>query len=131
MNNFETVIIERELNANIEKVWKAITQEQFINEWLMQNDFLLEQDHKFTLKGDWGSVECIIIDYQEPNYLAYSWVGLGIDTIVNFNLSKTTNGTLLKMTQSGFKQGQEQAANGAKFGWSKFLDNLSNILKGI
>ena len=51
-----SVVVERELAAPPEKVWRALTQPHLIEEWLMKNDFKPAVGHRFNLSGEWGGV---------------------------------------------------------------------------
>src|SRR3954466_16423920 len=53
---------------------------------------------------------------------------LGLESIVTWTLTPTNTGTHLRMEQSGFRPDQQQAYQGAKFGWQKFFTNLEQIL---
>ncbi len=48
----QSVIMEREFPHPPERVWRALTQPQLIQEWLMKNDFQLLIGHPFELRGD-------------------------------------------------------------------------------
>jgi uncharacterized protein YndB with AHSA1/START domain len=123
-----TVTVERELPFPPAKIWRALTQPHLIAEWLMQNDFALAIDHRFTLRGDWGSVECRVIEIETDKTLAYTWGAMGLESTVTLTLTPTTTGTHLRMDQTGFKPDQPQAFNGAKFGWQKFLGQLEQVV---
>jgi uncharacterized protein YndB with AHSA1/START domain len=123
-----TVTVERELPFAPAKVWRALTQPHLIAEWLMQNDFVLAIDHRFTLRGDWGSVECRVIEIEPDKSLVYTWGGMGLESTVTLTLTPTTTGTHLRMDQAGFKPDQPQAFHGAKFGWQKFLGQLEQVV---
>ena len=65
----------------------------------------------------------------EPNrMLSYSWGAMGLESIVTWTLSPSSTGTHLRMEQSGFRTDQEQAFQGAKFGWKKFFGQLEQVL---
>jgi uncharacterized protein YndB with AHSA1/START domain len=123
-----TVTVERELPFPPAKIWRALTQPHLIAEWLMQNDFVLAIDHRFTLRGDWGSVECRVIEIETDKTLAYTWGAMGLESTVTLTLTPTTTGTHLRMDQTGFKPDQPQNFNGAKFGWQKFLGQLEQVV---
>lgn len=123
-----TVTIERELPFAPDRVWRALTQPHLIAEWLMQNDFVLAVDHRFTLRGDWGSVECRVVEIEPNRSLSYSWDAMGLESVVTWTLTPTTAGTHLRMEQTGFKPDQTQAYQGAKFGWQKFFGQLEQVL---
>jgi uncharacterized protein YndB with AHSA1/START domain len=123
-----TVVVEREIPYPPEKIWRALTQPHLIEEWLMKNDFELVADHKFNLRGDWGSVDCQVLKIQPMRMLSYSWEAHGLESIVTWTLTPTGTGTTLRMEQSGFRSDQEQAYRGAKMGWGNFLAKLEQVL---
>ncbi len=53
---------------------------------------------------------------------------MGLESVVTWTLTPSGNGTHLRMEQSGFRPDQQQAYQGAKYGWPKFLDNLEQVL---
>ncbi len=124
----QTVVVERDLSFTPEKIWRALTQPHLIQEWLMKNDFKAELGESFTMLGDWGSVECKVLESEPSKKLVYTWVGMGIDTFVTWELIPTEKGTRLRMEQTGFSQDQTQARNGAEHGWNQFLENLEGVL---
>ena len=126
-----SVVLERELPHPPEKIWRALTQPHLIAEWLMQADFLPVLDHRFTLRADWGTVDCQVITVEPNRSLAYSWVALGLDSVVTWTLTPTGTGTLLRMEQAGFRTDQKQAYHGARFGWQKFFTGLEQVLARI
>jgi uncharacterized protein YndB with AHSA1/START domain len=123
-----TVIVEREIPHAPEKVWRALTQAQLIEEWLMKTDFQPVADHKFTLRCDWGSVDCQVIKIQPQTTLSYSWAAHGLQSVVTWTLTPTSKGTTLRMEQSGFRADQEQAYRGATMGWGNFFAKLEHVL---
>jgi uncharacterized protein YndB with AHSA1/START domain len=127
-SEIRSVIVEREIPFPPARIWRALTQPHLIAEWLMQNDFVLAIDHRFTLRGDWGSVECRVIEIETDKTLAYTWGAMGLESTVTLTLTPTTTGTHLRMDQTGFKPDQPQNFNGAKFGWQKFLGQLEQVV---
>jgi uncharacterized protein YndB with AHSA1/START domain len=123
-----TVVVEREIPYAPEKIWRALTQPHLIEEWLMKNDFEPVADHKFTLRGDWGSVDCQVIKIQPHTTLSYSWAAHGLESVVTWTLTATSKGTKLRMEQTGFRPEQEQAYRGAKMGWGNFFAKLEQVL---
>jgi uncharacterized protein YndB with AHSA1/START domain len=57
----KTLIVEREMPHSLEKIWRALTQEPLIEEWLMKNDFQPVVNHRFDLRADWGVVNCQVL----------------------------------------------------------------------
>lgn len=126
-----TVVMEREFPYPPAKIWRALTQPHLIAEWLMKTDFQPVQDHRFTLSADWGAVDCRVLEIESERALTYTWDALGLESVVAWTLTQTPAGTLLRMEQTGFKPGQEQAYNGAKFGWPRFFGALEDLLARI
>jgi uncharacterized protein YndB with AHSA1/START domain len=128
MNNIATetrsVIVEREIAYPAEKIWRALTQPHLIAEWLMRNDFQPLADHRFTLSGDWGSVDCRVLEIEPHKTLSYSWDAMGLESVVTWTLTPTAGGTRLRMEQAGFRHDQEQAYRGAQYGWQQFFTKL-------
>jgi len=131
MNNTATqtlsVIVEREITFPPAKIWRALTQPHLIEEWLMKNDFKPVMNHRFNLRGDWGAVDCRVTAIEPEKTLSYTWSAMGLESVVMWTLTPTSGGTLLRMEQSGFKPDQQQAYQGAKFGWQKFFANLEQV----
>lgn len=123
-----SVVIEREFPFPAEKIWRALTQPHLIEEWLMKNDFKPILGHHFALRADWGAVACEVVEVEPNSTLSYTWAALGLDSIVTWTLTPTGTGTHLRMEQSGFRPDQQQAYQGARFGWGRFFGNLEQVL---
>jgi uncharacterized protein YndB with AHSA1/START domain len=124
-----SVVVEREFAHAAEKIWRALTQPHLIQEWLMQSDFLPKVNHSFKFTADWGSVDCRVLEVEPHQSLSYTWNAYGLESVVVWTLIPTKSGTLLRMEQAGFRMDQEQAFQGAKFGWAKFFEGLENSLQ--
>lgn len=123
-----SVIVEREIAFPPEKIWRALTQPHLIQEWLMKNDFKPVPDHRFKLTAEWGSVDCRVLEIEPNRTLAYTWDAYGLESTVTWTLTPIGSGTHLRMEQAGFRPDQEQAYQGAKFGWQRFFENLEQVL---
>jgi uncharacterized protein YndB with AHSA1/START domain len=123
-----SVVVERDMPHPPEKVWRALTQPHLIDEWLMKTDFKPVLDHRFTLRAEWGTVDCQVMAIEPNKSLSYRWDALGLETVVTWTLTPTSSGTHLRMEQIGFRPDQQQAYQGAKFGWPKFFANLEQVL---
>jgi uncharacterized protein YndB with AHSA1/START domain len=132
MNDIATdtrsVIVERDFPHPPERIWRALTEPHLIAEWLMQNDFRPAVDHRFNLRGDWGVVDCRVVEIEPQKTLCYTWDAMGLESVVTWTLTRTRTGTHLRMEQAGFRRDQERAYQGAKFGWQKFFGNLEHVL---
>jgi uncharacterized protein YndB with AHSA1/START domain len=130
-NDTKTLIVEREMPHPLEKIWRALTQGPLIEEWLMKNDFEPVVGHRFDLRADWGVVNCQVLAVEQNKTLSYGWDALGLKSVVTWTLTPTSTGTSLRMEQSGFRPDQEQAYQGAKFGWQKFFAALERVVGGL
>ncbi len=130
-NETRSVIVEREMPHSLEKVWRALTQGQLMEEWLMKNDFQPVVGHKFSLRADWGAVDCQVVTVEPKTMLSYTWAAYGLESIVRWTLTPTSTGTHLRMEQSGFRPDQKQAYHGARHGWPRFFANLEQVLARI
>ena len=123
-----SVVVEREISFPPEKIWRALTQPHLIEEWLMKNDFKPVMDHRFKLTADWGAVECQVLEVEPHKTLSYTWAAYGLESVVTWTLTPTGKGTRLRMEQMGFRPDQEQAYQGAKYGWQQFFGKLEQTL---
>ena len=53
---------------------------------------------------------------------------MGLKSTVTWTLTPTGAGTHLRMEQAGFRPDQQQAFQGARFGWQKFFANLEQVV---
>ncbi|MDB5496405.1 MAG: polyketide cyclase [Phenylobacterium sp.] len=122
------VVVEREIPFPPEKIWRALTQPHLIEEWLMKNDFKPVVGHSFNLRADWGAVDCQVQAVEPNKTLSYTWGAMGLESVVTWTLTPTSTGTHLHMEQSGFRPDQQQAYQGANYGWRKFFANLEQVV---
>jgi len=123
-----SVVVEREVAFPPEKIWRALTQPQLIEEWLMKNDFKPVVGHRFDLRADWGAVDCQVLEVEPNKTLSYTWGAFDLKSVVTWTLTPTGTGTHLRMEQSGFRPEQPQYYQGAKAGWQQFFANLEQVL---
>jgi len=128
-----TVVVERELPHPPEKVWRALTTPHLIEAWLMKNDFAPQLGHHFTLRGDWGSVDCEVTVLEPNEALSYTWTAMGLATVVDLSLTPTGAGTRLRVEQSGFptEPSTDRYFTGAEWGWQKFTAALEEVVAGL
>ena len=133
MTDTRTLILEREMPFAPEKIWRALTEGTLIKEWLMDNDFQPIVGHKFNLRArpvpNWNGVIDGDVRIVKPNKkLSYSWIAMGLESVVVWTLTRTATGTLLRLEHSGFRADQEHAFKGANYGWQKFLGQLEHAV---
>ena len=131
-----TLVIEKEMSHPPQKIWRALTQGALIKEWLMDNDFQPVVGHKFNFRSTpnphWDGIIQSEVLVVEPNQkLSYTWSSLGLVTVVVWTLTATGGGTLVRMEQSGFRADQDQAYQGANYGWRKFVSLLEKVVNGL
>jgi uncharacterized protein YndB with AHSA1/START domain len=126
-NDTKTVIVEREMPHALEKIWRALTQGTLIEEWLMKNDFKPVVGQRFEFRADWGAVDCRVLAVEPNKTLSYTWEAFGLKSVVTWTLTATGTGTQVRMEQSGFREDQQQAYQGAKYGWQKFFAGLERV----
>jgi uncharacterized protein YndB with AHSA1/START domain len=132
----QTLVIEREMPHPPEKVWRALTQGQLIQEWLMTNDFQPVVGHRFSFRAtpvrNWnGVIECEVLVVEPLERLAYTWGALGLGSTVTWTLTPTEGGTHLRMEQTGFESESGANYKGASYGWKKFIGNLERVVEGL
>jgi uncharacterized protein YndB with AHSA1/START domain len=133
--DIRVVVVERELPFPPDKVWRALTQPHLIGEWLMRPDgFEPTVGRPFSLSGDWGSVDCQVLEVEPNRRLSYRWdhphddPAFDLRSTVTFTLAAMPGGTRLRVEQAGFRPDQPRAYGGARAGWPKHLENLERAL---
>ena len=131
-----TLLIERVLPHAPEKVWRALTDNTLLAQWLMKNDFEPVTGRKFQFKADpvpgWnGIIDAEVLVVEPLKQLSYTWSSMGSDFVVLWTLSPTEAGTQLRLEQSGFGPDQNAAYQGANYGWQRFLGNLDRVLTEV
>jgi uncharacterized protein YndB with AHSA1/START domain len=129
MTSTRSVIVERDIPHPPEKIWRALTQPHLIQEWLMKNDFKPAIDHQFRFSADWGGVDCKVLTVEPNKTLSYTWVAMGLESVVTWTLTPEGAGTHLRMEHAGFPTDKQQAYMGAMHGWRQFIGKLEALLE--
>jgi len=130
----ESISFELDLRHSPAKVWRALTDPELLTKWLLPvTNFKLVPGADFTFNTQphpgWdGTVNCRILESDEPKRLRYAWVVMELDTVVTFTLTPTDSGTRLSLVQSGFKPNQKQNFGGARYGWKLMGGKLVDVL---
>lgn len=116
----------------INKVWNALIDSDTLSKWIMANDFQPVVGHKSQFQNpEWNlTVDCEVLVVDEPYKLSYTWVGGPINTIVTWTLKEKDGRTYVHLEQTGFAQ-EDQAFNGAKYGWASKVEDLKKLLGEI
>ena len=123
-----SVVVEREIASPPEKIWRALTQQHLIEEWLMKNDFEPVAGQRFELQADWGAVEGEVLDVEPNSKLSYTWGDHDLKSVVTWTLTRTATGTFLRLEQTGFRPDQPRYFHGARAGWPRLLAALEQVL---
>jgi len=132
------ICFEFDLQHRPDKVWRAITEPELLEQWLLPVFHLqLDLGAAFTFKTQpypgWdGTVQCKMLEIEAQRKLSYTWVvGDMLDTVVTFTLTPTESGTRLSLVQSGFKPDQKQNFGGARYGWKMMGGKLVELLASL
>lgn len=131
-----TVVIERIFAHPPEKLWRALTENPLIAQWLMKGDFEPVVGRKFQFRSEpmpnWnGLIDCEVLIVDHLKQLSYTWSSLGLESVILWTLTPTEGGTHVRMEQSGFRPDQQAAYQGASYGWQKFFGALDRVLGGL
>lgn len=130
---------ERFLKHPPERVWRALTEQEAIAAWYMENDFNAVVGHKFHFKTDPGPgfdglLYGEVLEVDAPRRLVYSFKGgfMRRETVVVWTLKPQDGGTLLLLEHTGFTGLVDAAVSFIiGYGWAKFLKNLPETLNTI
>ena len=137
MKNQKELVMTFELAHPPEKVWRALTEPELLQRWLMKTDLKLQVGQQFEFRREplphWdGVVHCQLLEIEAPRFIKYTWRALGLDTAVSFSLEEMRGGTRLTLVQSGFEEQQKQAFFGARGGWKQMLgEGLPAVLHDL
>ena len=142
----ETDRIEKqiELKAPVSRVWRALTDHKEFGEWFgvkFESPFVVGQvaRGRITYPGYEHLTMEVVVQKIEPEELfSYTWHPYAIDTkvdysketptLVEFRLEKTTTGTLLRVTESGFSKipsaRRDEAFRKNEGGWAQQMQNI-------
>jgi uncharacterized protein YndB with AHSA1/START domain len=137
------IVVEETFPHAPEKIWKTLTTGALIGRWLMApTGFEPVKGKRFTFQtkagGAWdGVIHCQVLEVIANERLAYSWkgghednVGYGapLDTTVTWTLSRTANGTRLRLVHAGFVMPKNKSAvETMGGGWRKVVPSLGAI----
>jgi uncharacterized protein YndB with AHSA1/START domain len=136
-----SIVIERDIPHQPQKVWRALTQSALIAEWLMANNFEAKAGHRFQFRAQpvpgWSGVtNCEVLEIDEPHRLVYAWgdgseSDSGLRTIVTWTLTPTAAGTHVRMEHSGFRPQDENGYRAMSGGWPHIVDGLGRVAGGL
>ena len=133
-----------ELKAPRGRVWRALTDHREFSAWFgvnLESPFVSGQSTagQITFPGyEHVRMEVVVQKIEPESYFSYTWhpyaIEPGVDysqeppTLVEFNLEENANGTLLKVTESGFEKipahRRSEAFRMNSHGWEEQLKNI-------
>lgn len=124
--------LDFQFKSPVNKVWDALTHSDTLAQWVMENNFRPIVGYKCQFRNEEIGLivdsEVLVVD--KPYKLSYTWVGGPINTIVTWTLKEEGEITHLHLEQTGFEI-EDQAFNGAKFGWSYKVEELKKVIGEI
>ena len=129
-----------------ETIWRALTSGDLIGRWLMApSGFAPVPGTRFTFQtksgGAWdGVIHCQVLETIANERLVYSWkgghpnnVGYGapLDTTVTWTLTRSGEGTRLRLVHAGFVVPRNQSALDVMGkGWKTVVPRLGSVAAG-
>ena len=128
----DSIIQTKWFNQPIDKVWKAITENNQVSKWLVPTNFKAEVDFKYFLQDP--KSECNVftgtVKKASPYTLVYTWIN-EVETLVSWELIEEKGGTLLQMTHSGISNYttgvKPKMVESYTSGWVRCFDNISSL----
>jgi uncharacterized protein YndB with AHSA1/START domain len=137
------IVVEETFAHAPETLWKVLTTGALIGRWLMApTGFEPVVGKRFTFQtkaaGGWdGVIHCQVLEVIPHERIAYSWkgghegnAGYGslLDTVVTWTLSRTANGTHVRLVHAGFVVPTNASAfESMGNGWKKVVPSLGAI----
>lgn len=142
-----SIVIDLDLPQAPGLVWRALTEPQLIEQWLMPNNFQARVGHQFQFHtqpvAGWdGTVDCEVLAIEPERRLAYTWTGGSseiqgyghrLDTTVTWTLTPTpAGGTHLHVEHAGFTDDDTFAYENMGNGWrSEVAAALQRVLASL
>jgi len=135
----EGVVLERTLNAPIERVWQALTDVDQMRQWYFDlKEFKPEVGFEFEFIVEHNGMKyhhlCRITEAVQPRTIAYTWRYKGEpgDSLVTFQLFPEGNKTRLRLTHTGletFPDTPAFARQNFEAGWTGIATELEEFLE--
>ena len=139
----QDIVVDEVFPHAPETIWKTLTTGELMSRWIMApTGFEPVKGKRFTFQttpgGAWdGIIHCQVLEAAPNERLVYAWksghagnVGYGapLDTVVTWTLTRTENGTRLRLVHSGFVTPKNDTAfRSMSEGWPKVLRKLDAI----
>lgn len=143
MTELKTIEVDQYFPHPPSRVWRALTEPELLERWLMPNDFEARIGHSYTLRttpveatGFSGVIDCVVLELVPEHLLRISWNSMGsLESTVSWSLQPEGHGTRMLLQHAGFDPDDPnqllafQIMNG---GWrSHVLRRLTDVLAGL
>ncbi|MDQ6880548.1 MAG: SRPBCC domain-containing protein [Pseudomonadota bacterium] len=139
----QDIVVDEVFPHAPEMLWRTLTTGDLIARWLMPpTGFEPVTGKHFTFKttpaGAWdGTIHCEVLEVVPNERLAYAWkgghegnegYGSRLETVVTWTLSRTGEGTRLRLVHSGFAVPKNDSAfQTMGGGWKKVVPKIGAI----
>ncbi len=128
-------------NASESEVWDALTNKAMVKQYFFgtEVDSNWEKGSRITFTGNWEGTEYTdsgkILEIEKMKLLKYNYLssfsGLQDEpenySIITYKLEHTEGGTLLHVTQEGFKN--QESRDHSEQGWKMVIGNMKKLLE--
>ena len=130
--NTEPFVIDRTLNAPVERVWRAITEKEQMKTWYFDlADFQAVEGFSFEFYGGAEDRQylhlCKVTEVIDRKKLSYSWTYEGYPgySVVSFELFPEGDSTRLRLTHAGLEtfpsDNKDFAKSNFEAGWTEII----------
>jgi uncharacterized protein YndB with AHSA1/START domain len=126
-----SILKEIEIKGPPSKVWRFLVEPQHMEKWLPKPiGFKPQVGHRFVLasvcNGEQINVDCEILSLAPPNSIVFTWVDatIDLDSVIKIDLQASTNGTLVKFRQDGWRS-KDALYDQHAATWSACLEDLA------
>ncbi len=128
------ITMERLFEAPVDRVWRALTEPEMIERWLMSAEgYEARVGVRFTLRDTIGTecrgrADCEVLELVPPRRMVWSWRGTEdpARTRLVIELEASDGGTRLTLRHTG--EADERTATGTTRGWTEKLRALTELL---
>jgi uncharacterized protein YndB with AHSA1/START domain len=113
------------------KVWRALTEPEWLARWWATGDIKPVVGHRFTLDmGVWGQQACEVLEVEPEKLLRYTFAEGVLDTTITWRLEPEGDGTRLFLEHTGFNEASREALEGMGNGWPGLLRRIERTIEG-
>jgi uncharacterized protein YndB with AHSA1/START domain len=90
----DTVIVETDIDAAPDQVWRALSEQELLEAWLLPSDAGREADDGFAFDDEGRRIDCEVVEAEPSRRLRWRWreADAGTESEVVFTLTPTREG---------------------------------------